>query len=189
MLVVPTTTSGSVSKLKTTSVFTATPKLKIDFNGPSCLCDSNNGSTLTATATDAGVGLPSTQVWKHSGPLDDDPTCSGQTYSNTGKTVSSATDNKYYCFKVTDKAGNHGYGKILVNLSAPTTLTLSQNNTSVTASGSGLSGFEYFDSGATDPDCDEDDTFSGTGTTATNLDDNDWVLFQSQELSGCLRLR
>ena len=156
---------------------------KIDFNAP-VVSVTQNGSTLTATATDAGVGLPSTQVWKHSGPLDSDPTCSGQTYSNTGKTVTNATDNKYYCFKVTDKAGNHGYGKILVNLSAPTTLTLSQNNTSVTASGSGLSGFEYFDSGATDPDCDEDDTFSGTGTTATGLDDNDWVCFKAKNSLG-----
>ena len=158
-------------------------KAQIDFTSP-VVSVTQNGSTLTATATDAGVGLPSTQVWKHSGPLDDDPTCSGQTYSNTGKTVTSATDGKYYCFKVTDKAGNHGYGKILVNLSAPTTLTLSQNNTSVTASGSGLSGFEYFDSGATDPDCDEDDTFSGTGTTATGLDDNDWVCFKAKNSLG-----
>ena len=81
------------------------------------------------------------------------------------------------------KLATMGYGKILVNLSTPA-LTLTQDNTSVSASGSGLSGFEYFDSGSTDPDCDGDDSFDSTGTTASNLDDNDWVCFKAKNSLG-----
>ena len=96
-----TTASGSASKLKTTLAFTATPYAQIDYNAPS-VSATQDGSTITATATDAGVGMPSSPVWNHSGPLDSDPTCSDTStidYDQTGNSVSSATDGKYYCFQ------------------------------------------------------------------------------------------
>ena len=156
---------------------------QIDFNAPNVSVTQGSGNlTASSTATD----LPATPVWKYSGPLNNDPTCSSQTYSSSGNSVTSATDGKYYCFRVTDKAGNHGYGKVLVNssLSLPTpTLTLTQMNRRVTASGTGLTGFAYFDSGATNPDCSASNSSASwtDGSTASSLDDNDWVCFKSQE--------
>ena len=157
-------------------------KYQIDYNPPT-VSITQNGSTLTATST--ASDLPTTPDWKSSGPISSSPTCSGATYSGSGNTITGATDQKYYCFRVTDKAGNHGYGSILVNLSAPT-ITLTQNNTTVTATGTSLTAFAYFDNGTTDPTCDATNTTATwtTGTSATALDDNDWVCFRAKNSLG-----
>ena len=127
-------------------------KYQVDYNAPT-VSITQNGSTLTATSS--ASDLPTTPDWKSSGPHNSNPTCSSTTFSGSGATLSGAANGKHYCFRVTDKAGNHGYGSIQVNLSAPT-LTLTQNNTTVTATGTGLTGFAYFDNGTTDPTCDAD---------------------------------
>ena len=156
-------------------------KYQVDYNPPT-VSVSQNGSTLTATSS--ASDLPTTPDWKSSGPISSSPTCSGATYSGSGNTITGATDQKYYCFRVTDNAGNHGYGSIQVNLSAPT-LTLTQNNTTVTATGTGLTGFAYFKS-SSDPTCDATNTTATwtTGTSATSLDDNDWVCFKAKNSLG-----
>ena len=157
-------------------------KYQVDYNAPS-VSITQNGSTLTATSS--ATDLPTTPDWKSSGPHNSSPTCSSTTFSGSGSTLSGAANGKHYCFRVTDKAGNHGYGSIQVNLSAPT-LTLTQNNTTVTATGTGLSGFAYFDNGTTDPTCDATNTTATwtTGTSATALDDNDWVCFKAKNSLG-----
>ena len=70
-------------------------------------------------------------------------------------------------------------------MSAPT-LTLTQDNTTVTATGTSLTGFAYFDNGTTDPTCEATNTTATwtTGTSATALDDNDWVCFKAKNSLG-----
>ena len=157
-------------------------KWTVDYNPPT-VSVSQNGSTLTATSS--ASDLPTTPDWQQAGPHDASDCDSSTTGFSSGSTVTSASGGKYYCFRVTDRAGNNGYGEILVNLSAPT-LTLTQDNTTVTATGTDLTGFAYFDNGTTDPTCDATNTTATwtTGTSATALDDNDWVCFKAKNSLG-----
>ena len=101
---------------------------QLDFNPP-VVDIIQNGSRLTANSTD--IDLPTTPVWKQSSAQDTDPTCSSLASNqwSSGKTIASATHSKYYCFSITDKNGNLGYGKIKVNL-API-ISIAQDQDSV----------------------------------------------------------
>ena len=168
-------------------------KLRIDFNRPA-ITVTRSGSTLTAASS--ASDLPATPVWHHTAALSSRPTCSEAVYSNSGNTVAGVSHGQHYCFRVTDKAGNHGYGQIQVDLSAPQpkpisipaqapNLSLSQNNTTVTVSGSGLSGFAFFVA-AGPPACNSTNTTAiwTAGSSAIGLDDNDWVCFRAQNRFG-----
>ena len=153
-------------------------KLQVDLTAP----------TLTLTQNGSSVSVSGTNLsdfnYFNSGSTDPDCSASNTSASWTsGTLISGMTNNHYVCFKAKNNLGVYGYKEYKVNLTAPT-LTLTQNGSSVIASGSGLSGFEYFDSGATNPDCDGDDTFTGTGKTASNLDDDDWVCFKAKNSLG-----
>ena len=58
------------------------------------------------------------------------------------------------------------------------TITLTQNNDTITASGTGLTGFAYFTSSA-DPTCDSTGTYSNSGATTTAMTDGHWVCFKA----------
>ena len=170
-------------------------KHRIDYNPP-VVTVSQVDKTLTATSS--ATDLPTTPDWRNSGPLDAAPTCSSANigYSNTGNTVTPAIKDKYYCFRVTDRAGNHGYGSIQALATAsvqlpptqkvayvidPFALKLKQWQNTVTASGLGLYKYGYvIDRGSR---CDgtsfEKKTAQETNQ-ATNLNHNDWVCFRAR---------
>ena len=155
---------------------------QIDYNAPVVTVTQDN---TTLTAASVATDLPVTPVWKRSAGLDTTTTCdSSVTYNTSSHTVTSATDNKRYCFRVTDKAGNIGYGGLTVNLTAPA-LTLTQTGSSVSATGNNLTGYGYFKSASphNSPTCDSSGTYT-SGTSATNLVDNQWVCFRAKNSVG-----
>ena len=160
---------------------------RIDLTDPT-VSVSQNDRILQASSSDTGLTLAN-QQWKKSGALSGQ-TCSSATYT-TGSRVTDAENNKYYCFKVKDKHGNEGVGYILVNLTQPS-LTLTQNDDAVTAASSDtnvtLTGFEYF-SQSGDPDCDGDDTYTGTGTTTGSITHNHYVCFKAKNSLGVYGFR
>ena len=111
------------------------------------------------------------------------PDCSGSNSTATytaGAVASNLLDNQWVCFKAKNSLGIYGYAELEVDLTAPTP-ALTQANTTVTATGAGLTDFAFFVSGQ-QPDC------SGANSTATytagavasNLLDNQWVCFKAQ---------
>ena len=154
-------------------------KWTIDFTAPTVTV-SQTGSTLTAASTDSDVV---SSTWKHSNALDSDPTCSDSsvTYTNSGKTKTSATDGKYYCFRVADNKGNLGYGKASLDTTAPSLTLVQANDRIKLSSTTGLSDIKYF-TAATDPDCDADDDWDNAkrGSTTGSMTDNHWACFRAK---------
>ena len=136
--------------------------------------------SATSAATDA-----THSSWKYSRPQTSSPTCSGLAANQykSGHEVFHAQDNKYYCFRLTDTAGNHGYGQILVNLTAPS-LNVSQNNTTVTVSGTSLSGYSYQKDAYSLPCNPTLTTNWKTGKTVTNLTHKTYVCFRAKNSLG-----
>ena len=160
----------------------------IDFTAPTVTV-AQNGSTLTASATDAGVGLGASPVFKHTAALNTTATCnSSQTYGTSAKTITNATTNKRYCFSVKDQAGNTGYGGVNVNLTAPViSLTQDQNSVDATATMAGdptidTASWAHSDVLTSDPTCSEA-TYNTAGSSENTApvdsgDDGDWVCFK-----------
>ena len=154
---------------------------QIDYNAPVVTVTQNN-TTLTAATT--ATDLVSSGAWHHSDPQTTNPNCANLTTWTSGSTKTNGADTKYYCFRALDKHGNYGYGKIRVNLTPPP-ITLTQDNTTVSATGSSLTNYAFFDNGQTNPTCDATKTTGWTtGTSATGLDDNDWVCFKAKNSLG-----
>ena len=161
-------------------------KKQIDLTTPTITITQAN-TTLTASSTD--TDLPDTPDWKNSGPADNVNCDSNTTGFVAGRIVTNAITGKYYCFKVADKVGNVGYRSIEVLSQAPIvfpvdptppTLTLTQDDNTVTASGDNLSDFAYFASKA-DPTCDSTNQATYTSSqTAYNLEDDHWVCFKAK---------
>ena len=79
----------------------------IDFTAPTVTV-AQSGSTLTASATDAGVGLGASPVFKHTAALNTTATCnSSQTYVTAP--VDSGDDGDWVCFKVANSLGVYSY--------------------------------------------------------------------------------
>ena len=122
------------------------------------------------------------------------PVYASITYSGTGNSISSASGGKYYCFKVTDKAGNIGYGEILVDLTAPV-ITITQDQDSLdataTAAGSTVDTSTWAHSSAvrdSSPTC-SSDTYSSAGSTEdeftiTSTHNNKWLCFKVKNAKG-----
>ena len=154
---------------------------QIDYNPPIINIVQNYPDiSATSAATDAILS-----TWSYSRPQNSNPTCSGLAANQykSGHEVYHAQDNKYYCFKLTDDNDNVGYNKIRVNLSAPS-LNASQNNTTVTVSGTSLSGYSY-----------QTDTYSlpcnptlttnwKSGKTVQNLTHKTYVCFRAKNSLG-----
>ena len=139
------------------------------------------------TATSPATDLPTTPVWKKKGPSDTSD-CDSNTTLTTGNSFDTTTTNKFYCFSVTDKVGNIGYGEIQIG-EAPV-VSISQATTTVTASATttgtltATSWQNFTTTNTTEPDCDSDDTFgtaSSSAKTTTVVDPTDhgkWVCFR-----------
>ena len=107
------------------------------------------------------------------------PDCDGDaTYGSTGSTASSISDGHWVCFKAKDSSNVWSYAELQVDLTQPS-LTLSQANDKIKATGTNLSGYEYF-SQSGNPDCDKDDTFTGSGQTTGTITHNYWVCFKAK---------
>ena len=115
-----------------------------------------------------------------------DPDCSDdyQQWSSAdiGASKSGLTDDIWICFRAQNSEGVYGFAELQVDLTLPP-LTLTQNNDSVMSAGTNLTGYEYFH-GSADPNCDADDTYTGTGSTASNIPDTDWVCFKAKNKLG-----
>ena len=99
-------------------------------------------------------------------------------------TVNSADNDKWLCFRAKNSANTYGYVKQQIDFDAPT-LTLTQVGTTVNATGSSLFDYRYF-VGDADPDC---SATNGTatwenGSSASGLQDNQWVCFKALKSSG-----
>ena len=123
--------------------------------------------------------LPDSPVWQNSGPHDSSDCDSSTDNFTSGQTVSNATDNKYYCFKVTNKFGVDGYGEIQVDLTPPT-INLAQSGRIIKASSSDPDQLAYFVS-STDPDCTASNTTSSyiDGHKTGNMNEQEWVCFKT----------
>ena len=138
---------------------------------------SQTGPVVTA-AISSGLSFPE----YFSGLTDPDCSDSNTTATYTaGTSVNNLNHNDWVCFRARDSANNYTYAKIQVDLIRPS-LTLTQSGLStVVASGSGLTGFEYFQS-ATDPDCSGSNTTASwtLGQTLAGLTAGDWVCFKAK---------
>ena len=154
---------------------------QIDYNPPIVSIKQDN-TKLTASSRDDD--LPATPAWQKSGPHSGSDCGVDTTGFSTGKIVTGASNNKYYCFKVVDKAGNVGYGELQVDLTAPTNMILSQSSSTIVAKGTGLSNFAYFTS-ATDPTCSSTNTTTYiSGAITTTMTDGHWVCFKATNNRG-----
>ena len=155
-------------------------KWQIDFTKPAVTVV-QNGTSLTASS--AATDLPTSPDWQKSGPHDSSDCDSSTTNFSAGQTVSAAANNKYYCFKVADKAGNVGYGEIQVDLTAPT-ISISQSNNKLSASGSNLTGWQHFTS-STNPTCDS----SAKTNWTTGITDNQTTAAMTDGHYACFRAK
>ena len=166
---------------------------QIDFNGPTVTVVQDQ-TTITASTT--ATDLPDTPVWKKSPVQTSDPTCKNiaDNLYTAGKTVTAvATDHgKHYCFKVTDKQGNAGYGKIKVKVGP--TITISQTQTTITASATPILGtvtatsWENFQTtNDQQPNCQTSTSYgiasssANTISSITAADNNEWVCFKVKD--------
>ena len=179
------TTTGSIThnhyvcfKAKNSLGVYGFAELRINRTQPG-LTLTQNDDKITAASSDTNVTLTGFEYFSQSG----DPDCDGDdTYTGTGTTTGSITHNHYVCFKAKNSLGVYGFAELRINRTQPT-ITLTQNNHSVTASGTGLSGYEYFIS-SSNPDCDGDDTYTGTGQTTTSITSSHWVCFKAKNNLG-----
>ena len=157
-------------------------KLQVDLTKPSLTL-----AQASQTVTASGTGLSDFQYLTSA----TNPDCDADdTYGNTGKVASSITYTHWVCFKAKNSLGVYGFAELQVNSSTPnktitqsdTKLTLTQNNDSVTASGTGLSGWAYLTS-SSDPDCDGDASYTGSTQTASSISDGHWVCFKAKDSS------
>ena len=183
------TTTGSIThnhyvcfKAKNSLGVYGFQELRINRTQPGLTLTQNN-DTVTAASSDTNVTLTGFEYFSQSG----DPDCDGDdTYTGTGTTTGSITHNHYVCFKAKNSLGVYGFQELRINRTQPG-LTLTQNNDTVTAASSDtnvtLTGFEYF-SQSGDPDCDGDDTYTGTGTTTGSITHNHYVCFKAKNSLG-----
>ena len=163
-------------------------KKAIDYNPPA-VSVTQNGSTLTATST--ATDLPAAPDWRKSSSQDSSPTCANLAANqwSRGSSISNARDGKYYCFRVTDNAGNHGYGSILVNLTASIiTITQDQDSVDATANTAG-SRWSQTTPTTTDQTCSTSTSYGTVGASKntvsiTSADNNKYVCFRFENAQG-----
>ena len=161
---------------------------QIDYNKPNIYI-SRIGPTITAhsDATD----LPSNPVYKKTGARDASDCQASTTGFSTGNSITGVVTAKYYCFKVTDKNGNTGYGEIQIGEAPVLSLGQNQIQVAATATSSGSldsdswQNFKTFSLVA--PDCDQaDKSLFGPASSAANIitisvpDNNKWVCFRAR---------
>ena len=165
-------------------------KLRADLTTPvlSFSINHNIVSVTTSNLTDYHYFLASSS-----------PTCASTITTGwlptTTKSAAVTSSKPWICFRVKNNKGVYGYGKTKVSLLSPT-ITLTQttiysvinnkpvDNTYIAASGTGLSGYQYFKTyRQTPPTCDSNGTYNNTGSVASNLLNNQWVCFRAKNSS------
>ena len=147
-------------------------KKQIDLTTPTITLTQNN-NTITAS----GTGLSGQAYFTSSS----NPTCDSTktTGWTDGSTTSAMTDDHWACFKAKNSNQVWGYAKKQIDLTTPT-ITLTQNNNTITASGTGLSGQAYFTS-SSNPTCDSTKTTGWTdGSTTSAMTDDYWACFKAK---------
>ena len=149
-------------------------KKQIDLTTPTITLTQNN-NTITAS----GTGLSGQAYFTSSS----NPTCDSTktTGWTDGSTTSAMTDDYWACFKAKNSNQVWGYAKKQIDLTIPT-LTLTQNNNTITASGTGLTDFAYFvTTNSTSPTCDSTKTTGWTdGSTTSAMTDDYWACFKAK---------
>ena len=162
-------------------------KYQIDYNPP-VIDISKSGTTITATST--ATDLPTSPVWKRSGP-NDTSDCDSDTSLTSGNSFDDVVDGKYYCFSVTDRLGYIGYGEVQIGQEPIITVVQnlnSQGDTIVaTASGVVNASWQNFKTtSSTTPNCNWQDTFGNSSSLAntvpvTSSEDSYWVCFRVKD--------
>ena len=116
-------------RVKANNHIYAYKKWKVDYNPPTVAITQTGDSLQPSTpATD----IPANPIWQYSVHATD-PTCSSITTGwLVGSKVKYISFSRYYCFRVTDNAGNIGYGEIKPTIPNPE-LVVRQNQTSISA--------------------------------------------------------
>ena len=156
-------------------------KYKIDYNSPA-VSPYQNGTDIIGAST--SLDVLAGEDWYHSGPHDSSGCSSTTTGFVYGKKAANIVDDKYYCFKVADRAGNFGYGELQADLTVPT-ITLTRTEATVKASGTSLSDYQYFKSDD-DPICNSTNTVATwtKGVSATKIKAGKWVCFKAKNSKG-----
>ena len=158
-------------------------KKQIDLTTPTITLTQNN-NTITAS----GTGLTDFAYFVTTNSTS--PTCDSTktTGWTDGSTTSAMTDDYWACFKAKNSNQVWGYAKKQIDLTTPT-ITLTQNNNTITASGTGLSGQAYFTS-SSNPTCDSTKTTGWTdGSTTSAMTDDYWACFKAKKLQPGLGIR
>ena len=145
-------------------------ELQVDLTKPAIALTQNNDSV----SADSTLTLTDYKHFTSSANPDCSENYTGWGSADTGQTAGNIDDGHYVCFRAKNSLDVYGYNKLQVDLTQPD-IELNQNNNSVIASGVNLDDYKYFtDNG--NPDCDKDDTYTGSGQTAPNIDHNHYVL-------------
>ena len=148
-------------------------KLQLDLSAPTITLTQDN-NTISAT----GTGLSGYKYFTSSS----DPTCNSTgTYSQTGTTTTAMTDDHWVCFKAKNSKGIYGYAEKQIDLTAPA-ITLTQNNNTITASGTGLTDFGYFVS-SSNPTCGSSGSYTA-GSTTSVMTDKQQACFKAKNSKG-----
>ena len=153
-------------------------KHQIDYNAPEILV-TQTANSLSASSPDSDID---TSTWQKSGPHNSSNCTTSTTGFTTGSTVSNASNDKYYCFKVSDEAGNTAYKEYQYKSSAEPILTLTQEGSTVSAETTNLSDHKYFTS-TSDPDCSGSYgswSSATSGTSKTSLTQGTWICFRAK---------
>ena len=164
-------------------------KYQIDFNNP--IVDiSQVGTTITAHTND--LNRPDSSGWQKKGPYYPPQNLLSHCDSNTtgftsGNSFTNVVTSAHYCFKVTDKAGNVGYGKIQIGEAPVVTIAQTSNRAEASATTTGVlinvSWQNFKTADATKP-CDFSSTLFGPASSGANRitvnasDNNSWVCFR-----------
>ena len=173
-------------RVKTTTNIYGYGKQKVDYDAP-VVTVTRTGATTIAATTDA-TDLPQTSTWQKKGPNDTSDCDSSTTGFSSGKSYSTLTLPKYYCFRVTDKNDNDGYGEIYATNNPRITITQTKGSQdTVTARANTYStdgidnnSWQNFVDTSSEPTCDQNDSFTSTGKSinVSSSNNNNWVCFR-----------
>ena len=155
-------------------------KLQVDMTQPSFSLEQNNDRILIDDTTHLDAESFGYFQADSAPPATGNSSCSGDytgtwTSSSDGRTAADIPHGKYICFRAKNNRGVYGYNSLQIDRTEPS-MTLTQDNTTVTASGVGLVTFAYFIS-SDNPDCDWDDNYNKEGHIARNVWHNMYVCF------------
>ena len=165
-------------------------KQQVDLPVTISLIQNGNHQVSARASTSLGASIKS-DSWQYFKTTDTvAPDCNSTatftdlTTANQSVAITINDVGKWLCFRVQNSNDIYGYERYQVV--AKPTLTLTQDNTSVTATSSGLSSsdFAYFVS-TSNPDCSDNNTTATyiQGSSVTNMVTSQWVCFRGDQAS------